>query len=142
MHPDAPLFVYGTLRDPEIREGVLGRALDLNLVKPAAARGWRTVYYGDALYPALVQDTGTIAPGLLLSGLDGRDRDRLDAFEGDEYRREKVIVICGGMQMDALTYLPSRQIGTRALAWTFENWIRDHRPDVIAHYRADGFSGD
>ena len=52
------LFVYGTLRDPQLLSAVLGRpATGLN----AAAPGYAAVHYPGRIYPALVRRPGSAA---------------------------------------------------------------------------------
>jgi gamma-glutamylcyclotransferase (GGCT)/AIG2-like uncharacterized protein YtfP len=135
---DLPLFAYGTLRDREILEGVLGRAVAHGDLVDARAIGWRTVYYPGNLYPALVRaDEWT--QGLVIAGLNQRDMARLDAFEGDQYRRGTIGIEARGGTATAQTYFPAKTIDTNAPQWTFETWTMHHRPQTIAAYRSDDF---
>mgnify|MGYP003656171493 CR=1 FL=1 len=122
------LFVYGTLRDREILEGVLGRAV--------AQDGYRTVYYPQRLYPALIGG-GEWTRGGLISGLGQTDIARLDAFEGAEYRRGEIEVTTEDGTVMAQTYFPAGQIGSDSPRWSFETWTRLHRPETIGRYRSD-----
>jgi hypothetical protein len=88
--PALPLFVYGTLRDPELLAAVLGRALRLGTIHPARAPGFKAVHYPNRIYPALIRSPGTAAEGLLVIGLSPFERDLLDAWEGEEYRRAPI----------------------------------------------------
>tara|TARA_R100000365_G_scaffold3485_1_gene11612 strand:- start:544 stop:969 length:426 start_codon:yes stop_codon:yes gene_type:complete len=136
---DLALFVYGTLRDREILEGVLGRAVPPADRVDARAYGWRTVYYPDRLYPALVP-ANQWTLGLMIAGLGQRDMARLDAFEGDEYRRGMIEIETQGGTGTAQTYFPTKTINTDAPRWTFETWTALHRPQAIAQYRSDDFA--
>lgn len=143
MSPDErPLFVYGTLRDPEIRAGVIGRALDASHIVPVRIEGWRAVHYPGALYPGLVAASEGRAEGLLLLHLRPGEIARLDAFEGDEYRRRETRVVGGTGTLAAQAYFPTVAIAPSAPGWTFSTWRENHRSAVIAHYRATGFSGE
>lgn len=135
---DLSLFAYGTLRDREILEGVLGRAVPAAHLRDARADGWRTVYYPQRLYPALVGG-GSEACGTLISGLDGPDIARLDEFEGDEYRLGPIAVTTEDGTLMAQTYFPTGEIGPNAPLWSFETWTRLHKPATIARYRAENF---
>jgi gamma-glutamylcyclotransferase (GGCT)/AIG2-like uncharacterized protein YtfP len=135
---DPPLFAYGTLRDREILEGVLGRAVVSAHLLKARVFGWRTVYYPNRLYPALVRaDEWT--KGCLISGLDRPDIARLDGFEGSEYRRDTIEVTTEDGTLMAQTYFATREIGPDAPRWSFETWARLHRPATIARYRSENF---
>lgn len=135
---DLALFVYGTLRDREILEGVLGHIVPQGDLFEARARGWRTVYYPDRFYPALIRaDQWT--HGFVIAGLDGRDMKRLDDFEGDEYRRGAITVEARGGTLAAQSYFPSKPVPPEAPPWSFETWTELHRPQTIARYRSDDF---
>ena len=108
-----PLFVYGTLRDPDLLPAVLGRPLPPGSVHDAVASGFRAVHYPGRIYPALVRAPGGSAPGLLLTGLTPFERDLLDAFEGEEYLRGTVPVMVGEELHEADAYLPAIGPGQR-----------------------------
>ena len=141
LHP--PLFVYGTLRDPEIRNGVVGRSLPARDLRPARARGWRTVYFPGEVYPALVPaGSASTAAGLIVFGLTVLERKRLDAFEGDQYRVGTLRVESAKGTLDALAYFPAVDIGADAQPWDFERWTFRHRPGAIQSYRINDFAPD
>lgn len=127
-----PLFLYGTLRDPDILAAVLGRTVPGHHLVAATAPGCAAVYYPDQLYPALVKRTGSVASGLLLTDATADDMGALDAFEGDEYRRGSVNAITVVGSVAAEVYWPTITIGSSARDWTLENWIREHKPQVLA----------
>ena len=60
-----PLFVYGTLRDPDLLAAVLGRKLRPGGQHMARAPGFRAVHYPGRIYPALIRVPGAAAEGLL-----------------------------------------------------------------------------
>jgi gamma-glutamylcyclotransferase (GGCT)/AIG2-like uncharacterized protein YtfP len=127
-----PLFLYGTLRDPDILATVLGRTVsDRNLVA-ATAPDCAAVYFPDRFYPALVQRTGSAAPGLLLTGATTDDLAALDAFEGDEYWRGPITVTTADGALLADAYLPTLAIPADAAPWTLEDWTRDHKAQMLA----------
>ena len=68
---DRPLFVYGTLRDPDLLAAVLGRPLQAGEVIAAAAPGFRATHYPNRVYPALIRAPGGFAEGLVLLGSAG-----------------------------------------------------------------------
>jgi gamma-glutamylcyclotransferase (GGCT)/AIG2-like uncharacterized protein YtfP len=86
------LFVYGSLRFPEILEILLGRVPPL---APAAVTGWRVRALPGVTYPGLVADPGTTAEGVLITGLTEAELRILDAFEDDLYE-PAVLPLAGG----------------------------------------------
>lgn len=81
------LFVYGTLRFPEVLEILIGRVPELT---PASARGWRVRALPGLVYPGLVADPQGVADGLLIAGLTGAERAVLDAYEDDLYELRRL----------------------------------------------------
>jgi hypothetical protein len=125
------LFVYGTLRDPDLLAGVVGRVLAPESRLPAAAPGFRAVPYPSRVYPALVRAPGAAAPGLLLINLTSFERDLLDAYEGEEYSASPIPVMVGEELHEAFAYLPSIAVPADAPDWTLEHWQRAHKPRVL-----------
>jgi gamma-glutamylcyclotransferase (GGCT)/AIG2-like uncharacterized protein YtfP len=83
------LFVYGTLADPAVCTGLLGRA-----PRPAPAKLHGFVRYevrGEA-YPAIVAEPGGLVPGSVYADLTLEELAVLDGYEGDEYARIEVSV--------------------------------------------------
>jgi hypothetical protein len=126
-----PLFVYGTLRDPELLSAVLGRALPPRAVHPARAPGFRAVQYPGRIYPALLRTPGAAAEGLLLLDLTPFENDLLDVFEGDQYRRGPVAVMLEEELHEADAYLPVIAIPSAAPDWTLARWQSEHKPRVL-----------
>ncbi len=83
------LFVYGTLMDADVRRLVIGRPLETEQTQPATLKNMRRVYIAGRVYPMVVPRRGDSVEGLLLSGLSAEDYERLDDFEGGDYRRER-----------------------------------------------------
>lgn len=126
-----PLFVYGTLRDPDLLSGVLARPLSAAAMLPAVAPGFAALHYPGRIYPALVRAPGAAAPGLLLIDLSPFERDLLDAFEGAEYRRTLIPVMAGEELHEAFSYLPAIEVPASAASWTLEAWQATHKPRVL-----------
>ena len=106
-----PLFVYGTLRDPDLLVGVIGRPI---AGLGAAAPGFVAVHYPGRIYPALVRRPGGAAAGLVLTDLSAFEVDLLDAFEGTEYRRAIIPVMIDEELHEAFAYLPAIAIPAEA----------------------------
>lgn len=130
-----PLFLYGTLRDPDILAAVLGRAVPAADLVAASAPDCAAVYFPDRVYPALVPRRGAAAPGLLLQ-VTAADRMALDAFEGKEYRRGPLQVESGLGPVAAEVYWPAIAIAAGAPDWTLERWAGEHKRQVLARETA------
>jgi gamma-glutamylcyclotransferase (GGCT)/AIG2-like uncharacterized protein YtfP len=130
------LFVYGTLRDPELLSAVLGRSRKTTVTAPAAAPGFGVVHYPARIYPALVRRPGGAAAGLVLTDLTAFELDLLDAFEGEEYRRQIIPVVIDGELHEAFAYLPVATIPADAPEWTLRGWQDEHKARVLAAERA------
>jgi hypothetical protein len=130
------LFVYGTLRDPDLLAGVLGRLPSASAALAARAPGFRAVHYPNRNYPALVRAPGAAAEGLVLLDLSPFERDLLDAFEGAEYRRTQIpVMICEELH-EAFTYLPSVTIPADSPPWSLGEWQAAHKSRVLMSERA------
>lgn len=128
--PLGPLFVYGTLRDPDLLAGVLSRPLRAGALLAAVAPGFAAVHYPNRVYPALVRRPGAAAAGLVLTDLSPFERDLLDAYEGEEYRRTPIPVMIEEELHEADAYLPTVDISAGEF-WTLEAWQRQHRARVL-----------
>lgn len=92
------LFVYGTLRFPEILDALLGRVPPLT---PARADGWRVAALPGVAYPGMVPAPGS-AEGMVVHGLSEAELAVLDAYEDDEYTVETIALADGAA---ALAYV-------------------------------------
>ncbi|HET6636159.1 MAG TPA: gamma-glutamylcyclotransferase family protein [Streptomyces sp.] len=88
-----PLFVYGTLRFPQVLQALLGRVPDS---RAGTAAGWRTAALAGRVYPGLVPAADATAEGLLLTGVSPGERERLDEFEGAAYALRPLPMTDGG----------------------------------------------
>lgn len=126
------LFVYGTLRDPDLRYAVLGRPMH---GLETRAPGWAAVHYPGRHYPALIRRPGAAATGLALAGLTPFELDLLDAFEGAEYRRGIVPVMIEEELHEAFAYLPAIPVRDQP-DWTLASWQAGQKARVLAAERA------
>jgi hypothetical protein len=129
------LFVYGTLRDPDVLAAVLGRPYDMAGAAIARLSGHRVVFFPGRTYPALVAAAGRDAEGLALAALTPTDFAMLDAFEGDEYRRSGASVIVNGLAVQADVYFPRQPIGAAAAEWSFDTWVAKHKAEFLTAER-------
>tara|TARA_B100000941_G_scaffold275111_1_gene236742 strand:- start:6440 stop:6895 length:456 start_codon:yes stop_codon:yes gene_type:complete len=123
-------FFYGTLRDHEVREAVIGgRAKQLNLVDGYLI-GYRLYRVKNANYPLIVRDKSSSNKinGLVAIGLDKQVIRKLDMFEGKNYSRAEVSVFCNidNEEILAEIYMPKKTL-QYAEEWTYENWHKYQR---------------
>jgi gamma-glutamylcyclotransferase (GGCT)/AIG2-like uncharacterized protein YtfP len=100
-------FFYGTLLDPEVRARVLGDEARPVLLELAVLRGWERYFEAGVPWPMIRRRDGAAVEGALASGLSEAAGRLLDEYEGERYRREKVVVECGGERLAALVYVPA-----------------------------------
>jgi gamma-glutamylcyclotransferase (GGCT)/AIG2-like uncharacterized protein YtfP len=98
------LFVYGTLTDDTVVQGLLGHRL---FGRPAVLRGYAREVDPSIGYPVIYPREGARVPGKLLDGLDAEALVILDAYEGHHYRRLVVQVdTLEGRSLEAYVYVP------------------------------------
>ena len=106
------VFTYGSLMFPQVWERVVrGRYRSARCTLSGFAR---YAIKGET-YPGMVAEAGARVEGVVYFDVDKDDLAALDAFEGIEYRRDKVSVVTeSGEKVDACTYiylLPGRFSG-------------------------------
>jgi len=131
------MFFFGTLMDADVLAAVLDRPVGPDSMQPARLNGWRRVALPGRTYPMLIpHPTGTVN-GLLAIGLDQRDRDRLDHYEGPEYRVGLLTVRLGdGSGVEAETYLCSPDIPPGDVEWLLDTWRRRYKRTALPRIRA------
>jgi gamma-glutamylcyclotransferase (GGCT)/AIG2-like uncharacterized protein YtfP len=98
------LFVYGTLRDDTVVQGLLGHRL---FGRPALLKGYRRTIDPAIGYAVIIPDEGASVPGTLLDGVDTQALEILDEYEGASYRRIVVrVMTLDGRALDAYAYVP------------------------------------
>ncbi len=83
------LFCYGTLMFPEVMMRVAG---PVGSMREAGLAGFGVYRLGGLPYPGLVARPGAMAQGVLYEGLTMAQLRRLDSYEGELYRRRRVMV--------------------------------------------------
>lgn len=131
-----PLFVFGSLRDSEVREVVLGRdAADIHALS-AWLPGFRAVRLPDESYPVLMTAPGSSVVGELLSGLSAADFERIAFFENQEYRFEHCTVLLkDGARREALVCAEDQVEPGAREPWELESWRRIHKAVFMEHTR-------
>lgn len=120
------LFCYGTLRAPEVMRRVIGLLPDS---LAGVLMDYACYSLVDVVYPGIVPEQHAQVAGVLYQGLNDALLAKLDAFEGEEYERERVwIDVATGERIQAWTYiLQPRYYHCRAeRGWSLERFLRDH----------------
>lgn len=131
-------FFFGTLRDLDVLEVVIGRSVSNGDVKAAEISGYRLVRVIDESYPALVGDADGRVEGVFVSGLKAMEIERLAWFEGKEYMPKAVEVRLteSGEGMEASIQVPTQHLETTDDDWEFQSWKRNEKEHLISLTRA------
>jgi hypothetical protein len=132
------MFFFGTLMDEDVLTVVLGHPLTALGLQPARLTGWRRVSIAGRSYPMLIPHATGGVDGILVHGLDERDRCRLDYYEGPEYRMGTVTVRTDDERdVLAATYLcqPDVVAGGRE-EWRLDTWRMRHKRAALARIRS------
>ena len=118
-----PLFVYGSMRDAEVRALVLGRECPALRIEPAWMPGAAVALVPGESYPYLVAADGARAPGELIHGLDEAGLDRVLFFEGDEYAfTECEVERAGGERVAAMHFGGVAIPEAPVVPWSLGQW--------------------
>ncbi len=130
-------FFFGTLKDRDVLDLVVGRQVADADVAPAILSGFRLVRVVEESYPGLAPAPGGQAEGLLAKRLSSRDIERITWFEGAEYGPHVGEVTLGdGTRVTATVHLPSETLEVSDQTWDFEHWRRAEKPMLMALTRA------
>ncbi|WP_330179461.1 gamma-glutamylcyclotransferase [Nocardia sp. NBC_01503] len=127
---DAPLFVYGTLRFPEILHELIGGTTHL---LPAELPRRRVAVLPGKVYPGLVYADSGAAQGFLLTGLTRTQWCVLDEFEDDEYDLAPVLVHAGERAIYAWTYAWTADVD--AADWSAADFAATHLTNYVEQCR-------
>jgi Gamma-glutamyl cyclotransferase, AIG2-like len=120
------LFAYGTLRDPDVLESVVGHSVPASRRRPALAPGYEVVFFPGRSYPAIRRRANAVAPGTLIEAVSTQEWRLLDPYEGEEYHRAPIEIIVDGRFEVADAYWPGVVIKV-APSWRFEDWQAHHK---------------
>jgi gamma-glutamylcyclotransferase (GGCT)/AIG2-like uncharacterized protein YtfP len=131
LPPDpGALFVYGTLRFPEVLRELLGRVPELT---EGTVAGWRVAALIDRTYPGLVRAPDGAATGMLITGLSPAEWQLLDRYEDEDYGIEELILTD---ERDALTYVWRNDSLAMAHDWSAPDFARQYLAEFALRCRA------
>ena len=125
------LFIYGTLRDRDVCEKVLGRPVDASALQPATAPDFAIFKVAKVSYPCLLPVKDAMAEGALLSGLSEAELQRLDLFEGVNYQRTACQVLTDGKAIETQYYKPKETLITDG-SWSLSAWQKEGKDSFLS----------
>lgn len=99
------VFVYGTLRDPDVLSRLLRKVPPM---KPARVEGYRKYFDQEAGYQMAIKEHGSVIEGSLMTGIGSRDMSALDAYEEVRkglYKRITVQVLPAGSKVPVEAFM-------------------------------------
>jgi len=132
------VFTYGSLMYAPVWDGVVrGRYRSA----PARLDGWRRHALAGATYPGAVATPGAAILGRVYFDVGADDLLRLDAFEGDEYRRDTVRLVLPepvGATSPAQVYAFLDGTRLRPHDWDAERFVREHMAGFVREHLGRG----
>ena len=128
------LFVYGTLRSSEITEKLTGKTFK---TFPAVLAGYRIYCVKNCDYPAIISELGAETKGKIIVDVDDSDLKIFSNYEGDEYEKKVVKVLCNNKYEDALAFVWSKELQLLEIRnWDFKdfqnNWLKFYLDEIVA----------
>lgn len=134
----AELFIYGTLRDRDVCEAVLGRTVSPADMIPAIAPDHAIFKVANVNYPCLLPHPSAQAEGAILRHLTSADLTRLDRFEGDNYQRVPLRILCERQETIADYYRPNEALETDG-PWSLSQWQLEGKSQFLTlDFHLDG----
>lgn len=124
------LFFFGTLRDHELLEIVLGRPVGRDELRHARAPGFAARRLAGQDYPHLVEEAGAAAEGVLFAARPDELR-RLDYFEEAEYGLTPIRVETATGQVEARYYRSTGKVRAGEGLWDYAAWQSEARAVAI-----------
>ena len=118
------VFVYGTLMAPQVLKVLLSRVPDM--LVPAVLPNYRRHPVKDHVFPGIIPcSRGSATKGLLLQGLSENELKILDWFEGDEYVRREVKVMCDLIPHETQCYIWSNPVTDldHGREWDYDDFL-------------------
>ena len=129
-------FFFGTLRDREILEAVIGRPFPGPPFPPARLPGHRLERMAWETFPLLIADPGAAAPGVVVEGLVAADVERIGFFESVEYEPQpRAIELEDGGRLDCLVFAATAAAGLTGEPWRYEDWLPRHKAKELREAR-------
>jgi gamma-glutamylcyclotransferase (GGCT)/AIG2-like uncharacterized protein YtfP len=108
------IFAYGSLMFPQVWERVVRERYRS---APATVGGYGRFSVVAETYPGMIAQPDSSVRGVVYFDVDTRDVAALDAFEGDDYRRDSVIATLEtreSVMVDTYIYVVPQRLSDRA----------------------------
>lgn len=125
------LFTYGTLMVPEVFNKVVGRTYP---TCKGTLSGYMRYRVAEKSYPGIIQEDDRSVQGVVYLGVNSRDLERLDRFEGNIYEAREVIVKTEtDIMLNALAYVikPVFEGLLSEEQWVLEEFIKTHLKEFL-----------
>ena len=126
-------FFYGTLRDADVRDVVMGPG-PVGALSDGELPGYRCAPAEGGRFPGVVRAQGAAAAGVLAAGVDLAVAAQLSFFEGEGYdygvERRPITGAQGARQ--AWVFLPTGQLRLGPGVWDIEIWRRRFKAEFVA----------
>jgi hypothetical protein len=120
-----PYFFFGTLIDRDLLNLVCGGPVAPDQIESASISGYRRTGVCGRSYPILVPDPVSRTGGILVHGLDRVAAQRLDRYEGANYRLSPVKVLdSAGRTVEAAVFLFVGKLRSNRRHWRLSEWQR------------------
>ncbi|MEM7212513.1 MAG: NUDIX domain-containing protein [Pseudomonadota bacterium] len=130
-----PMFFFGSLRDRELLEVVLDRAVDDADLSAAWAQDHATLQMQGEPYPWLAAMPGSRAEGVVVAGLSPEDIERLEYFEEAEYGLAPIVLETASGPVEAVYFASTGKLAGKDQSWDFAKWQRESRAVAIEEAR-------
>lgn len=129
-------FFFGSLRDNEILEAVIGRPLPRRELLAASLPGHRLERMARETFPLLVEAADEVAPGVVVEGLIEADIARIHFFESIEYEPQThtVEMVAGGL-LACQVFVATAASGRTGEPWRYEDWRPGHQARELREAR-------
>ena len=130
------LFAYGTLAIDPLFERVVGR---LGAHEQALLPHHARLAFLREVYPGIVPRRGASTPGRLYHDVTEAELEHLDRFEGEQYRRERVVVQSRRQAVEAWTYVvvPQHRSALSQRPWDPEWFCENVLPRLLGSNSLD-----
>ena len=129
------LFLFGTLRDPELFAVVFGRPLAAVAAAEARLEEHAAVHALGCPYPVVVARPGRAAPGLVVDGLAATEIERAAFYESTLYELRPVLVIAAAGARAARAFFPTAALPASDETWHLPVWQRQAKRHALAEAR-------
>ncbi len=129
-------FFFGSLRDHDILEVVIGRTLPRRARPVARLPDHRLERMAKETFPLLVAAPGDRAPGVVVEGLETGDIERIHFFESVEYEpRLHAVELAAGGTLDCHLFAATAVAGATGEPWHYDDWAARHKAKELREAR-------